>query len=306
MSKEAALAMATGEPQVPNPSLVNGAIKEPEPVKDLDSSRFAAQAKKEADFVKRQQAFKAEQEKFIQERTQVQEILKRRDQFEDTRKKDPVEALKLIGFNETEIFNFLAAHDKPAPTPEERAEQIATKTVEQRLAERDKQQADLQARANKERDDHLIGEYKSGLAQLVESNKEKFPLCNYFGASAVAQAMETVFQVAKDSKGEDIPTIEEAMEGMEEYYRNEFEGLQSAMTPKEKAEAKADESKKVPERSRTVSTPAGHTPVAPAIQKTRTLSNSARPTTASLEKRSNETREQKKERLMDALRRGKL
>jgi hypothetical protein len=320
MSKESALAMATGSPE-PIPAsapVIGGPPPTPiEPPKDMESARFAAQARKEAEFVKKQQALKAEQEKFESEKKEIlarrktyDETMERAKQFEDTRKTDPVAALKLIGFSETDIFNFLAGQEKKEATPAETAAEVATKVaeelIEKKLSAKDKEQADKEAKLIADRDAGLINEFKSGLGSVVEANKDKYEYCAHYGPAAIDLAYRTVLQIVEDSKGEDIPTAEEAIQMIEELYEEEDKALMSLKKRQPKVEATEVETKAAPERTRTVSTPTGHTPVAPAIQKTRALSNAARPTTAAATRTVNETREQKKERLMEALRRGKL
>ncbi len=300
--------MITGEPTPTAPSLVAPPIPDskPEAPKDLDSTRFAAFAKKEADLVRRQQAFKADQDKFGAERSQVQDILKKRDLFEDTKKKDPVEALKLIGFSEQDIFNFLAAQEKKEQTPVETATEVATKIADEKIAALKKEQADKETKLIADRDAGLIKEFRSGLASVVEGNKDKYEYCAYNGPAAIDLAYRTVLQIVEDSKGEDIPTAEEAIQMIEELYEEEDKAMMSIKKRQPKTEESVVETKTTPERTRTVTTPAGHTPVAPAIQKTRTLSNAARPTAAATTRVANETREQKRERLVELIRRNGL
>lgn len=301
-----ALAVGSPEPIPTNPSLI-GTPPPIEPPKELDSARFAAQARKEAEFVRKQQAFKTEVEDYNKRKAQVDEILKKRDQFEDTRKVNPIEALKLIGFSEQEIFNYLAVQDKKELTVEEKAQQVASQTIDEKIKAFEKAQEDKEKKAIHERDQVLLGDFKASLGGLVESNPEKYEYCKHYGPQAVDLAYRTVLQIVEDSKGEDIPTTEEAMDLIEELYEEEDKRLMGLKKrqPKEAA-TQTEEPKAATERTRTVTTPAGHTPPAPAIQKTRALSNAARPTTASLERKGSETKDQKRERLMEALKRGSL
>ena len=307
MSREAAMNVATGQsaaPPVDPNANVNGNAAPAAP--DLDSARFASLAKKEADLVKRQQAFKAEQEKFGAERGQVQEILKRRDQFEETRKTDPVAALRLIGFSEQEIFNFLAAQEKKELSSEEKAAEVAAKVAEERIAAAKKEQEDRQAAIQKEQDERSLTEYKTSIGGFIEAHKDKYEYCAHYGPAAVEQAYLTVLQVVKDSKGQDIPTTEEVLDQLEELYEEEDKRLMAINKRKSWSAPKEEAPKQGPERSRTVSTPPGYTGAPAAVQRTRSLSNAARPTTASLEKKVGETRDQLKARLAERIRQNGL
>lgn len=310
MSKEAALQMLGVESQ-PTPSLITGEQPKPESqdVKveapaDLDSARFAALARKEAEFVKRQQAFKTDLDKFGAERTQVQDILKKRDQFEETRKQNPIEALKLIGFSETEIMNFLAAQEKPELTPEEQAKEIATKTAQEILAADKKAQLEAQEKAQIAQDESTITEFKKGMGSLVGADPEKYEYCSYYGENALEIAYSFIEQAFKDSNGEDCPTAQEAIEATEQFYEEKDKEM-TAKIKKRSLKMEGETSPEVqvtPERTRTVTTPAGHTPVAPAIQKIRTLSNQAGATSAGMARKIHETTDQKKARMKEELR----
>jgi hypothetical protein len=320
MSKEAAMAILTGQP-VPAPTAeaqvsaqtdaqVVGAEKPVDAPKDLDSARFAAQAKKEAEYVKKMEAYKKERDEWLKDKRESDEVKERAKRFEETRKTNPVEALKMIGFSEQDIFNFLAAQEENKPTPEQAAVSAATKTAEQIVKEQidalKKEQADKEAAQVKERDDKLLASFKTDLGTVMASDKDKYEYCNHFGNIASDLAYELTIKIVEDSKGEDIPTAEEAMQMVEEHYEEQDKAMSQLKKRQPKVETQQVEAPKAPERTRTVSTPAGHNPPPPAIQKTRTLTNQATPTARALSSRINETKEQKRERLMQALRNGKL
>lgn len=322
MSKETAMAMAIGSPDpIPANAPVIGSPLPQAPIseapKELESARFAAQARKEAEFVKRQQSLRMEQEKFEAEKKDIlarrksyDEVMARANQFEETRKTDPVAALKLIGFSDTDIFNFLASQEKKDATPAETAAEVAKKVaeemVDQKLSAKDKEQAEKEKKTQADEDTRLLGEFKTGLGDFIESNKEKYEYCAHYGPAALDLAYRTTLQIVQDSKGEDIPTYDEVIAMVEELYEEEAKDIMALKKNQPKVEAAPVEDRQVPERSRTVTTPAGHTPIAPPIQKTRPLTNAARPTAAAASRPVNETREQKKARLSEALRRGGL
>ena len=113
MSKEAAMASLTGTPAPA--AAVTPATETSAAAAKPESDRFAHLAKREAHLVNRDKDLKERELK-------AKALLDKGELFEATRKKNPVEALKLIGFTETDILNYLAEQDSvPDPTPEEKA-----------------------------------------------------------------------------------------------------------------------------------------------------------------------------------------
>ena len=111
MSKESALATATATAApAPAPTAPPASPETPATASaPSDAARFAALAKKEAQIVKDRESFKREQEAFTAQRTRVEEVLKKAQQFEELKGKDQIAALKAVGFSETEIFNLFAS-----------------------------------------------------------------------------------------------------------------------------------------------------------------------------------------------------
>lgn len=305
MSKESALAVMTGQTPVTTATPESNTIGTPlnsatSASPSLDSDRFAALARKEAAFVERQAKEKLEREAFLKEKDEVMKTHERAQLFEKTRKENPVEALKMIGFSETEIFNFLSAQEKKEATPEEVAKAVAEEVVESKLSARDKAAKEEADKAAQTRDNQLLGEFKTDLQTVLTANPDKYEFSSHYGPAALDLAYRTVLQVVQDSQGEDVPTAEEAIQMVEEMYEGEWEQMQKFK--KTQAKAPQEPVKKEPERSRTVSTPTGNTPVKPPITKTRTLSNAATATTPGMARRVNETHSQKKERLIETIR----
>ncbi len=295
MSKESALAVATSSPGLapaPETPAIAPAQTQPDSAGTPSAAeRFAHLAKKESELVKQKQAMAAEREKIELAR---QKLAK----FEEDKKTNPVQALKDLGFSETDIFNYMAEGQKPEPTPQELAQQIAEKTVEARLKayqdEQEQKQKAIEAQTNKQ----LVQNFRGELGKVMEADKAKYKHANFHGLPAQELAYELVAQIVKDSNGEDIISAREAMDMVEQHYRDQYAEAKAALEEQAAAEV-------TPERSRTV-TPADPTnQPKPAVSKTRTLTNDVSPSLNSLNRRI-ETREQKRERLMNALRTGKL
>lgn len=303
MSKEAAMALATGNTPTTPVATEGGTRQAPPPTPALASTPFNALARKEAEFVKRQEAFKAEKAAVLAEKLQYETYNQKFKEFEETRAKDPIAAFKMAGFSETEIFNYLAAQEKKELTVEERAAQAASEAADAKIKAYEDGLAKKAQEAQATQDKELIDGYKSELGKTVQANPDKFKYCEFHGPAAEDLMYETAIQVLKDSNGADILTPQEAAQMVEEYYEGqdkEMERLRRPPTP-----SAPETTVKESERSRVVhpSVDPALTPK-PMITKTRTLTNAATSTVASARHNRNETREQKRERLMEALRNG--
>lgn len=298
MSKESALALTAEPTPVETPT--------PEAPKALDSEKFAAFAKKEADYVKRQEQLKREREEVAAEREKLRPLHEQYQKYQEMKVKDPIEAMKMMGFTETDIINYLAAQDKPEPTSEEKAAQAASKAADERIQAFEEAQAKKVEQERKVQDTKVIQGFKSQLSKVIEADKEKFEYCSYHGAAAEELAYEFLREVVKESGGKEAITPQEAIEMVEEYYE-EQDKLMSSLKKRQPKEASVIKEDKTIERTRTV-TPADPTSPQPKppIQRTRTLTNAATATSNSIRQRGPETREEKRERLMEALRTGKL
>lgn len=298
MSKEAAMALATGQPvtQV-NPSLITGdmgAVATPPPpteVPGLDSDRFAQFAKKEAKRVQEEKIFKEERAQFEEERTKLRTVADKIHAFEEKRKTDPVSALKDIGFTETEVFNFLAAQEKKEATPEEVARAIAVEEVTKFKEE----QASAAAELQKAKEVKLVSSYTASVVAAIKSDPEKYEYANFYGESAQELGLEFATQCAK--LGQTVPDAKEVADYVENYYEEADQAMATIKKRQPKIESQTtDGAKKEPVRTRTVTPPVGFTP-------SKTLTNKTTATVASTISRK-ETHEQKKERLIAAVKAG--
>lgn len=301
MSKEAAMAIATGQPVTSvNPSLITGdmgkavspelspstPIEQSPAVKQvLESDRHAALAKKEAKLQREREQAKKEIE-------EAKLVLKRISDFEEKRKVDPVAALKDAGWTDTEIFNMFtqATADKKEPTPEDLVRQVA----QEELGKYKDEQSKLQAEVEKTRNQSLLSSYTNQIAEAFKADPDKFELSNHYEARAREDALFVATEAIKDG-GEplapkDVAEIVEAM------YEGELEKLKTLKKMRaEQASDPANQVKTEPVRTRTLSPQVG------AVTESKTLTNKTTATIASRIAR-NETREQKRERLMDVLR----
>jgi hypothetical protein len=303
MSNASAVALATGNPPPPV-SAVEG-VSAPAvaaattPPKDLDSSRFARLAKQEAENVKQRELIKAERAAVQADRDKLRPVWEQYENYQKTKATDPVAALKLMGFSETDIINYMAANDKPEPTAEEKAALAASKATEAALKAFTDNQAKLAQDTQTAKDTQIIQGYRSAIAKGIESDKEKFKYANHYGPAAEALAYEFALAVVAESKGTDVVSAAEAVQMVEDYYREQDESMSKLRAPKpESAPVAADAS-----RSRTVTPgfPASNDQPKPPITKTRTLTDASPASVAAARHLRNESREDKRERLIKML-----
>jgi hypothetical protein len=301
MSNESALAMMTGQPAPTAPSPAT-------PVADttggaLQSTPFNQLAKKEAELVRQKEQFKRERQTIEAEKVKLAEIQKQYNEYEEKKKSDPVAALKMLGFSETDIFNYMAANEKKEPTTEEKAAQAAAEAADARIKAYEEAQQKKIIEQETQRDNSLIAGFKSDISNAIKANVDKFEYCNYYGKEAEALAYEITLETLKTTQGKDVLTPSEALELAEEYFENRDKEM---MTLKKRQPAVPVEKPAEPaERTRTV-TPGfpNEKQPNPVVNKTRTLTSAATSSVASARLTKNETREQKRERLMDRLRNG--
>ena len=326
MSKEAAMAVATATPTVTTATTTQsvGAVAAPETTtnheqgniqesgatsstvapkptadQELESSFLAKKAKWEKDRLRKELEFKKEREEIISAQKQYRE-------FQEKKKVDPLEAIKMLGFTEADFFNFAAEQAPKEVTPEERAAEIAAKTVDERIKAYEDLQAKQSAEQQRATEAKLIENYKTGLNELLAEKATQFKFVDLNkDMGSLDLAFEIVNEVARQSNGEDLLDMDEALKMADDHYRAEYERIYGALNPTPKpevTETMAEKPKVSTERTRTVTPSDSRNAPLPTITKNRTLSNQATASVAGLAKQASETPTQKRERLIQKLR----
>jgi hypothetical protein len=317
MSKASALAAATGQPapvatpttgglvvsprQAARVPVTTAATPTPGPVavvvptapavetpKDgVDSERFAHLAKKEAAIQKDREALKAEREAIAAAKAKYDEVEKTYRNFEEMKTKDPIQAMKLAGFSDTDIFNFYAKAQEDAKlkdTPEAKAADSAAKAAKAVVDEFEKKQSDAQAVAKAKTDAAVINRFKGSISQTITSNKDKYEFCNFHGPAAEVLIYETVEACFKEDRKDNpnaLPiSAQEAADLVEKYYEDQ-DKAQAALKKRGGQVAPAPVEEKVANQTTS-----------------RTLTNKVGPTVISTIPKK-ETREEKRERLIN-------
>lgn len=298
MSKESAMQLATTGATNPtaSPPPAESPVQEAQTPQSLASSQFAKLSKREAQIVKMQQEVKKEKE-------WLEGIKNRYNQWEVMKKTDPIAAIKDLGFSEQDLFNYLAANEKPELTPEDQMKTMASDIAMAKIKEYEEAQEKKVADAKAAQDTALIAGYKSEITKAIKTDPDKFEYCAYNGKDAEDLAFNLTEQLALESKGKEILTPIQALEEAEKY----FEGEHMAMNGLKKYKAKVEpavtsdpKAASVKEKTITPGFPHLEQPKAP-ITRSKTVLNTSQSKNM-LTRKANETREEKKTRLIAALR----
>lgn len=291
MSKETAIAMAITPTEAP-PVV--------EPVQDeLVSSRIAQIAKKEARYQTEQEEYKKRLAEFQKEREEFTPFYKKYKEFEEMKAKDPVAAIRLMGFSDTDYLNFIAAQEDKS-SPEEKAQKIA----QAEIAKFKEEQESLSKAETEKRNAEAISQLQKNIGITIKTDAEKFELCNFYGESAEALIYNTIrdaFQEdVKENPDAEPMTTAEAAELVEQYYEEQAQKMVALKKLNKPKDGTQLEVKKEEVASQPQVQPAAPKPATPPVA--RTLTNRAAPTVAAtVPAKKMESREEKRARLCAAL-----
>lgn len=254
---------------------------------EMNSDRFAKLAQKEADLVKRNQQFKQQQRDFDTERKRIAEIKAKVDQFEEIRKTNPIQALKDIGFSETDIFNYLADNQPKELTTEE----LARKATQEEISKFQEIQKKAEEAHKQQQEEGAIRQYKKQIQQFMQQNQDEFEYINYNGPVA----RELVFDTCKEyfNQTGEVLDIKDACSTIEKFYEENDEAMMSLKKRQNRLQSNVD--------TKTSSQPQSRNEITVTRKPNITLNNNATVNATSQNVPRNETREEKKARLADKL-----
>ena len=252
MSRETAMNIAMAQiPQgtvteVPQVSVENEKPKETSGSQPLESSRFANLAKKESELVKRQEEIKRKEAELEKLYSETAPIKTEYENFMKLKGENPIEALKKIGFTETDIFNFMSEQNL---TPEQKAEKAAMakiKEFEDRQLKEKEEQKRLQLEAQEKADKEAIDGFKQSINKEIANQKEKYEYINFYGATAEDLVYDTIQEIFnKEGK---VAPINEVLDLVEGYYDDMAKEMSTKINKlKPKAEAIAEAKEKLTE-----------------------------------------------------------
>jgi len=259
---------------------------------ELQSTRLAILAKKESAIQKERESFKKEREDWLKEKAEVDGIRKRANDFEETRKKDPIAALKQLGFSDTEIINAINGQEKAEPNAEEIAKRVAAEETQKIRDEIAKEKQELEKSTN----ERMIGNLKADISLNIKKQAEKYEFCAFEGKAAEDQAYSFIVQALKADPN-DLISVDEALEMTETLYEERAKALQKLKKLQPQTPLPVEEPAPVG-RSRA---PISNVPQPEQIPQTRKIGTIPPPPSGR-----QETREEKKERLIRAIQTGGL
>lgn len=220
MSKESALAKATvvtpqAAPAPKSPGIVAAPVEPvtaPESTEVSTDPNVQALLKKEIRLVKEQEALKAERADWQRKVADAEKLLERDRLFDETKKTDTVAALKMLGFNDTEIFNAVAASAPSEKTPEE----VARLAAQEEIKKENDRRAQLDKEADAKKNENVIKQFKGSITQTIDKNADKYEYCKFYGAEAEELIYETVAEVLKTDKK--LISVNEAADLVEAHY----------------------------------------------------------------------------------------
>lgn len=304
MSKESALKLAGGSPIVvptttapaaaPVATPVVEATAGATPPAETKDDRLSIIIKKEAKLFQEQEKIKKEREDWAKKQIEYDTVINRAKKFDEIAGKDKIAALKSLGWSDTDIVNAMNQEPTAANAVEE-ARRIAKEEADKIRAEL----SDKDKKSLAESNARLVTNFKKDLSDTLKKEADKFKFAAYEGKEAEIQAMKIIEENLRLTKGEELISIQEALEMTNDIYKAKYEGAKGLFEPAPVAEPVVD----TPARG----SMAGKPPVSSTPQpKPRTLTNAVTPTAASANTTTTrtETPGEKRQRLADALRAG--
>lgn len=287
-------------PNVPVGTVVNvpvDTITAAEPKDELQSSRLAIFAKKEAAIQKEREALKREREEWEKgDRAKSSEVLSKAKLFEETFSKDKLAAFRMLGYSDTDLINMMSGVEegRAAGTGSLSQEEVRklvkeeTNRVRQEFEEKEKQKLS-------QNNEQMVRGLKSDIKDTIKEMSEKYEYCAFEGDDAQAKAYQIIVDNLEATKSDEKPygellSIEQALDVAEEYYEKRAEAMDALKKRQARGQAAQTEAP--------TSVKEGEPPKSNmSAARPRTLTNSVAASTAASNTVQFETRQQKKERL---------
>ena len=308
MSKDSALKLATTPSATPAAPVVAAVAQPPAGATTIDTPQAAAPAhdnrldiiiKKETQIFKDREQLKKAQAEATESKRQSDEIISRVRAFEDKAKTSKVDALKMLGWTDTDIINLINADKPNAPT----AEEIAAKVADEKVKGLDDKWTQKEKKAQEDRDAQEISTFRGEIGSTLKSEASKYKYAASEGREAELQAWAIILQNLKatatpENPSGEVLTIGEALEITDEYYKMKYESKRK-LFEEPKVQIETPEAPAKPAGG----TFAGRAPVSNTPQPPKTLTNAVAPTSrAAATTTTRETPEAKRARLADMIR----
>ncbi len=238
MSKESALALMTGQPveatpMVETPTETVDVTPAAEAPSELDSARFARIAKQEAKLQSERAAYKADVEAHNIEKEKLRKVQALVAEFESTKIKDPIKAIKSLGFTDQQIIQWFESNEL---SPEEKAVKAAEDKIQEYENKRKQEQetiekAKVEAEENSKKE--TLSKTKASVSKEIADNKDTYEYCSYHGSVAQELILETIeeaYNLDRQTNPEaQRMSAKEAIELVEDYYEKEDKIMSEAI-----------------------------------------------------------------------------
>lgn len=191
----------------------------PEKPKELNSTRFAALARKEQEIYRKQQAVRQQQAMLAAQADEIRAYQSARQQA----LQNPLEALKSLGLTYEQLTEYVLNDNKPTPT-------LELQSVRQELEEFKRQQQmeqqrliEQQQRMAAQEQQTVVEQFRSEVSDYVAEHAETYELTNlYGGANLVYGVIEKHFndQIADGVANPKLMSTAEAAKLVEEHFED--------------------------------------------------------------------------------------
>ena len=204
-------ASAPAEAQVAAPEVAPAPVEPPKQERP-GVDRFAALARKEAELVRKQQAFRTQQAEIARQADEVRAF----QSFRQQAKTNPLEALKALGLTYDDVTNFVLNDNKPTPELEIGSLRQEIESLKRTTAEERQRMVEEQRRAAMTEQQQIVEAFREEVGEYVAQHADTYELTSlYGGSSLVADVIEEHFRQTNK-----LLTIPEAAKLVEEHYED--------------------------------------------------------------------------------------
>lgn len=174
--------------------------------------RFAALARKEAELVRKQQAFRSQQAEIARQAEEVRAF----QQFREQARTNPLEALKALGISYDDVTSYVLNDNKPTPELEIGSLKQEIEALKRNTAAERERMLEEQRRAAMTEQQQIVEAFREEVGEYISQHAETYELTSlYGGSSLVADVIEEHFRNTNK-----LLTIPEAAKLVEEHYED--------------------------------------------------------------------------------------
>lgn len=192
---------------------------EPEKPRELNSTRFAALARKEQEVFRKQQAIRQQQAELARQAEEIRAFNSARQQA----LQNPLEALKSLGLTYEQITDYVLNDNKPTPSLEVESVRQEIEAFKRQQQEERQRLLEEQRALQTQQQQEIINSFRDEVNEYVAQHADTYELTSlYGGANLVFQVIEEHYsQQLNDGVGAPkVMSIAEAAKLVEEHYED--------------------------------------------------------------------------------------